>query len=251
MDNGKRVMVLLLCLGMLLVAFGAGVFLYPYASDFLYRREVAAQKEQFIRLQTRPEETASQPSEPWETIPVETLPFEDLYQDLTAQNERLYEEKQKDLVDPFSYERPGIDLTAYGLPDNVIGFLSIPKMNIELPILLGATSQNMALGAVHLTETSYPIGGNNTNCVLAAHRGYSKAAMFRDIELLEPGDLVYVLNFRENLTYEVVEIRVIAPTDIEACLIQPDRDLLTLLTCHPYGHNYQRYLVFCQRVETE
>ena len=64
-------------------------------------------------------------------------------------------------------------------------------------------------------------------------------------------NLVYIQNFRETLTYQVVEIQVIDPTDIESCLIQADRDLVTLLTCHPYGHNYQRYLVFCQRAEPQ
>lgn len=99
-----------------------------------------------------------------------------------------------------------------------------------------------------MTETSYPIGGENTNCVLAAHRGSSRAAMFRDIELLEPGDRIYIENFREPLTYQVVETRVISPTDVQELLIQAGRDLVTLLTCHPYGHNYQRYVVFCERV---
>ena len=131
----------------------------------------------------------------------------------------------------------------------MIGFLSIPKMGVELPILLGANADNMRKGAVHLTETSYPIGGENTNCVIAAHRGYSKAAMFRDIEKLEIGDEVFLQNFRETLSYRVVALRVISPTDVQDLLIRENRDLLTLITCHPYQHNYQRYVVYCERVE--
>ena len=120
-------------------------------------------------------------------------------------------------------------------------------MEIELPILLGANTENMKQGAVHLIETSYPIGGENTNCVLAAHRGYSRAAMFRDIEKLELGDEIYIRNFRETLVYRVVQLQVISPTDVGQLLIQDGRDLVTLITCHPYGHNYQRYVVYCER----
>lgn len=121
-------------------------------------------------------------------------------------------------------------------------------MKVELPILLGANDENLEKGAAHLTETSYPIGGQNTNCVLAAHRGYNRAAMFRDIEKLEIGDEIHILNFRETLTYRVAELRVISPTDVEELLIQEGRDLVTLVTCHPYRYNYQRYVVYCERV---
>lgn len=223
-------------IALLLVVCGAVVLLYPLYTNWLYNKDVQVQVDAFRgQMEKQPE----------------ALPFEDLYQELTRRNEQLYLEKQRNLTDPFSYERPNIDLSAYGLEGNVIGFISIPKMDIELPILLGANNENMRLGAVHLTETSYPIGGVNTNCVIAAHRGYSKAAMFRDIEALEIGDEIYIENFRETLVYRVVELRVIHPTDINQLLIQEGRDLVTLITCHPYRHNYQRYVVFCERTESE
>ena len=223
-------------IALLLVVCGAVVLLYPLYTNWLYNKDVQVQVDAFRgQMEKQPE----------------ALPFEDLYQELTRRNEQLYLEKQRNSTDPFSYERPNIDLSAYGLEGNVIGFISIPKMDIELPILLGANNENMRLGAVHLTETSYPIGGVNTNCVIAAHRGYSKAAMFRDIEALEIGDEIYIENFRETLVYRVVELRVIHPTDINQLLIQEGRDLVTLITCHPYRHNYQRYVVFCERAESE
>ena len=120
-------------------------------------------------------------------------------------------------------------------------------MDIELPILLGANKLNMREGAAHLTGTSYPIGGRDTNCVLAAHRAYSKAPMFRDIQKLQIGDDVIIRNFRETLIYKVVEQRIISPTDGDQLLIQEGRDLVTLVTCHPYGSDKQRYVVFCER----
>ena len=229
-SRGKRRWRLILPL--LLFLAGASVALYPLVTDLAYRREVREERTRF-EAQVREQEKEE--------------PFEELYRELRRRNEELYRNHQKNLTDPWSYEQPSIDLTEYGLEGNVIGFLSIPAMEIELPILLGANEENMKLGAVHLTETSYPVGGENTNCVIAAHRGYSRAAMFRDIELLEPGDRVRIENFRETLDYEVKEIRVISPTDIDQVLIQERRDLVTLITCHHYGHNDQRYVVFCER----
>ena len=228
-----------LLIPVLMFLCGLAVLIYPFYTDWLYRKDVREQKGQFDR-QLQPEVPGK-----------EALPFEELYQELKQRNEALYLEKQKNLTDPWAYEQPDINLTEYGLEGNTIGFLSIPKMEIELPILLGANQENMALGAVHLTETSYPIGGENTNCVIAAHRGYSETAMFRDIEALEIGDEIHIENFRETLTYEVAEIRVIDPTDIDQLLIQEGRDLVTLITCHPYRHNYQRYVVFCERIFQE
>lgn len=226
----------------LLFFCGLALLVYPFYTDWKYRRTVQNQREAFER---QVGEEASKNNEM--KGKTEELPFEALYQELKQRNETLWLEHQKNLTDPWAYEQPGIDLTAYGLTGNTIGFLSIPKMEVELPILLGANRENMALGAVHLTETSYPIGGDNTNCIIAAHRGYSETAMFRDIEKLEPGDEIYIENFRERLVYEAVEIRVIDPTDIGELLIQEGRDMVTLITCHPYRHNYQRYVVFCER----
>ncbi len=175
-------------------------------------------------------------------------PTDALYEELVRRNENLYTYKQENLVDPFSYQQPNIDLSYFGIENNIIGFLRIPKMNVELPIYLGANTANLDKGAAHLTETSYPIGGVNTNAVIAAHRGGRNADMFLNIEDLEIGDKIYIKNFREELVYQVVETKVILPVDIYELLIQKDRDLVTLITCHPLGQNSKRYVVFCERV---
>lgn len=222
----------LLVLALLLIAAGAGVLLYPRWTALQYRGEVD-------RLQDSFEEAV--------TVPQEESPLDRLYEELQRRNQELFDTRQADLTDPFAYEQTAVSLEEYGLEDNIIGFLRIPAIDLELPILLGASKENLELGAAHLTQTSYPIGGNNTNCVLAAHRGYYKAPMLREVEQLEIGDRVEVENFRETLTYTVCETRIIEPTDIDQLLIQPDRDLLTLVTCHPLGSNAQRYVVFCER----
>lgn len=229
----------------LLIVAGLAFLLFPTVTNAVYERGVKAKRDAFEQRYALSES----PVPEGETEEIERDPVvETLYQELVRRNLRLFREKQKNLTDAFAYSQPTVDLSEYGIEENTIGYLSIPKMDVVLPILLGANEYNMSRGAVHLTETSYPVGGENTNCVIAAHRGMQTQAMFRDIELLELGDLIYIENFRETLVYEVVELRVILPTDVNELLIQEGRDLVTLITCHPYGRNYQRYAVFCERV---
>ncbi len=239
----KRNRCLLIGIAALFFLAGLVIMIYPVFSNWLYEKNVQQQKTVF-------EQQVGRKAQDERKTDASLMRFETLYQELKRRNNVLYAERQKNLKDPFSYQQPDITLEEYGLDGNIIGFLSIPKIEVELPILLGTNTENMRQGAVHLTETSYPIGGDNTNCVLAAHRGYSRAAMFRDIEQLEIGDEVYVHNFRETLIYRVAELRVISPTDVNDLLIQKGRDLVTLITCHPYRHNYQRYVVYCERVQT-
>lgn len=226
-----------LILGLVLVLVGAGVLLYPRFTAYRYAQEVARQKETFLQqVGEPPEEEALDPR------------LEELYEKLKEENQRLYEEHQPQLTDPFSYEQPAVDLSQYGLEDGVVGYLTIDKMDVELPIYLGANARNMKLGAAHMTNTSYPIGGENTNCVLAGHRGYYQAPMFRNIQKLELGDVVEVQNFRDTLRYEVSDIQVVNPDEVECLYIRPGEDLLTLITCHPYPTNKYRYVVVCTRI---
>lgn len=119
---------------------------------------------------------------------------------------------------------------------------------LEMPIYLGATYTHMAEGAARLSQTSIPIGGDNTNCIVAGHRGWGGAKYFRYITDLVPGDTVKITNLWETMTYTICETQIIDPDDVEAIHIRPGRELLTLLTCHPYATGgRQRYLVVCER----
>lgn len=173
---------------------------------------------------------------------------EPLLAEMKAYNERIFAGHQKNLKDAWSYEQEIFSLEAYNRTDSMIGVLKIPAMDVELPLYLGANSQNMEQGAAVLGQTSMPIGGINTNCVIAGHRGWKGIPMFRDIELLQPGDEVIVENLWETLRYQVSEIRIILPDDIEAVKIQEGEDMLTLMTCHPYTDNTHRYVVYCKRM---
>ena len=240
--------VLPLVLGLALILLGAAVYLLPKVTNALYEHRVQNQKETFLveNPVANPNGEAGE-----ETGPVLSPVLQELFDWLQQENERLFNNHQDQLTDPFAYEQVAIDLSRYGLKNNTIGYITIEKMNVVLPILLGATDENMRVGAVHLTETSYPIGGKNTNCVLAAHRGAKTQDMFRNIEVLEKGDQVIIENFKEKLVYQVTQTTVIDPSDVGSLLIQEGRDLVTLITCHPLGHNDHRYVVFCERVTEE
>lgn len=178
----------------------------------------------------------------------EPMPFESLYRSIQTYNRWLVELNQGNLDSLVATEIVPLSMTDYGLPDEVFAVLRIPAMDLEMPIYLGANENNMANGAAVLTQTSIPIGGESTNAVIAGHRGWNGYRYFLDIENLQVGDMVYITNIWEELTYQVTEIRIVNPDDVDAILIQPGKDMVTLMTCHPpdTGGRY-RYLVYCER----
>jgi len=173
----------------------------------------------------------------------ESDPF---YQSIKKYNEDIYKNGQKDFKDAFSYTWFPIPLN--GFKEERCGYIKIPAMDVQLPLYVRATKKNMAKGATVLGNTSLPIGGNNTNSVIAGHRGYQGSPYFREIEKLQIGDKVYIKNQWEKLTYIVKRIKIVYPNDSDEVKIQPGKDMVTLLTCHPYrSHGRYRYLVFCER----
>ena len=167
---------------------------------------------------------------------------------LQEYNRQLYTEKQCNLTDLEACEAPAADLVAYGIEDEIIGVLEIPAMELTMPVYLGASDAHLAAGAAVLGNTSAPIGGDNTNSVIAGHRGWKGADYFRHIDRLQVGDTVTLTNLWETLTYTVVDIQIIQPHEVDKIKIQPSRDLLTLVTCHPYASGgRQRYVVYCER----
>ena len=176
--------------------------------------------------------------------------YPELLADLQAYNQRIYAEKQSGLVDLEACEESAADLTAYGIEDEIIGVLEIPAMELTMPVYLGASDAHLSAGAAVLGNTSAPIGGDDTNCVIAGHRGWKGADYFRHIDRLAVGDEVRITNLWETLIYAVTDIEIIQPHEIEKIKILQDRDLLTLVTCHPYASGgRQRYLVYCERTE--
>ena len=175
--------------------------------------------------------------------------YPELLADLQKYNRQLYAEKQCNLTDLEACEAPAADLVAYGIEDEIMGMLEIPAMELTMPVYLGASDAHLAAGAAVLGNTSAPIGGGNTNSVIAGHRGWRGADYFRHIDRLQVGDTVQVTSLWETLTYAVADIQIIQPHEVDKIKIQQGRDLLTLITCHPYASGgKQRYVVYCERV---
>ncbi len=166
---------------------------------------------------------------------------------LEQYNERVSRGEVSIAADPFSFDEAINAFGSQGLDDGLIGYIQIPEMDCSMPLYLGSTKEHMAKGATVVSGSSAPIGGLSSNCVIAAHRGYGSAAMFRDIEKLSVGDEVCIQSLWERLSYTVVSTKVISPSDSAAVGVQQGRDMVSLLTCHPYGHNYYRYIVECER----
>lgn len=258
--SGSKGKIIFAILAVLLLLFGGGVTLYPFLNGLWVDHTMHKNAEEFLLLL---EESAGELAEEsqeetsyviaGDAVTVEsTVPeqYPELWLDMKAYNETIFLEGQEGLSDPAAYGTPGFQLSDYGLESEVFGVLSIPRLELRMPIYLGATKENMANGAAVMGQTSLPIGGENTNCVLAGHRGWNGAAYFLYVDRLIPGDTVTVTNLWETLTYKVSDIKVISPNDVEAIHIQTNRELLTLLTCHPPASGgKQRYLVFCERTD--
>lgn len=235
----------------LLMLFLAGLFLvlYPSIQGAVVDRRMGWEADSFLaRLEEDPDKdtpTVIIPS----TEREESRPYPELWNSMAVYNQQIYADGQSTLSETGAYQAKLFSLTDYGLPDETFGVISIPRLDLEMPLYLGATDENMAKGAAVLSGTSVPIGGANTNTVIAGHRGWGGAAYFRYITELSIGDEVVITNLWERLRYRVVGTKIIEPHEIENILIQPGRDMVTLLTCHPYASGgKQRYLVYCQRI---
>lgn len=140
-----------------------------------------------------------------------------------------------------------LDITGTG----VMGYISIDKINVKLPIYHGTEDVVLQIGVGHLEGTSLPSGGAGTHCVLSGHRGLPSAKLFSDLDKLEPGDTFSITIMNHTLNYEVDQILVVTPQETTALQIEQDKDYCTLLTCTPYGINTHRLLVRGVRLEDE
>ena len=128
------------------------------------------------------------------------------------------------LINETSYRQASLNLYEYGVPNNIYGYISASSIGMELPIYLGATDDNMAFGAAHLTYTSLPIGGESTNCVLAAHTGYIGKVFFDDIRYLQIGDVVTITNYWDKLNYKVTDKKNYKKYESSNCYITDKKD---------------------------
>ena len=131
----------------------------------------------------------------------------------------------------------------------VMGFITIQKIGIELPVYHGIAPEILNIACGHLPGTSFPIGGESVHTVLSAHRGLPHAKLFTELDKMELGDTFVLTVLDRTMTYQVDQIKVVRPDEIDDIQIVPGKDLCTLITCTPYGVNSHRLLVRGTRIE--
>ena len=130
----------------------------------------------------------------------------------------------------------------------VMCYVDIPKINVYLPVQHGTGADTLEKSVGHVVGTSLPVGGSSTHAVLSAHSGMASAKLFSDIDQLEKGDVFYIRVLGEVLAYQVDSINIVLPTDTSLLQIEEGKDLVTLVTCTPFGINTHRLLVRGNRV---
>lgn len=134
--------------------------------------------------------------------------------------------------------------------NGMMGYLTIDKIKVELPIYHGTSDDVLSKAVGHLEGTSIPVGGPSTHSVLSAHRGLPTSKLFTDLDKLEVGDTFNITILNKVLTYEIDKITIINPNEVDELTIESNKDYVTLLTCTPYGINTHRLLVRGKRIET-
>lgn len=162
---------------------------------------------------------------------------------LFQSKENVLDPSQANILNPESYYRI-LDLFGNG----IMGSIEIPKIGVNLPIYHGTSDEVLAVAVGHIEGTSLPIGGKNTRTVLSGHRGLPNSKLFTRLDELIIGDFFFIRVLNQTLAYEVLDIEVINPDDVDKLELIPDQDLVTLLTCTPYGLNTHRLIVTGARV---
>ncbi len=211
----------------LLVAFS--VLLYPTISNYLYEknssRVISLYDEEIIR---RNQEE-----------------IDEIMETARQYNRELL--KNLDLLDPFSTQKQEVDQryeNTLRLNDaGMMGYIKIPKINVELPIYHGTEEKVLQTGIGHFRGTSFPVGGDSTHAVLTGHRGLPSKMLFTDLDKMKIGDVFYINALGKTMAYEVDQILTVLPEDTKELSIVSGKDYVTLVTCTPYAVNTHRLLV--------
>lgn len=175
--------------------------------------------------------------------------FIELYEEAKAYNDMLYQSEgilvnESGILSDENYDRM-LDISETG----IMGSLDIPKINVELPIYHGTGDESLSNGVGHLQGTSLPVGGENTHSVLTGHRGLPSSKLLVRLDEMKEGDLFFIRLGSETLAYQVNEIQVVEPEDTSVMKIEAEQDLVSIVTCTPYGINTHRLVVTGERAE--
>ena len=215
----------------LIFLVGLSVMLYPTVSDYVNQRHQS-------RALASYDETVNEMSD---------ADYTAYFEAADAYNQRL-------AATPNSFFTPeqvsGYDETLDVSGTGIMGYITIPKISVELPIYHGTDEGVLQVAAGHLEGSSLPVGGAGTHAVISAHRGLPSAKLFTNLDELEVGDRFTITVLDRVLTYEVDQISIVLPTETDQLLPTEGMDYVTLMTCTPYGINTHRLLVRGKRVET-
>lgn len=172
-----------------------------------------------------------------------------MWKEATEYNKKLAEKEQKFSLSPEEQARYEaiLDVSDTGM----MGYVEIPSIKVSLPVYHGIDEKVLQIAAGHLDWTSFPVGGDNTHCVLSGHRGLPSATLFTHLDKLQEGDTFQLRVLDEVLTYEVDQIVIVKPNDLKDLMIEDGKDMCTLVTCTPYGINSHRLLVRGHRIESD
>jgi len=216
----------------LILLVGLSLLLYPTVSDYwnsLHQsRAIAEYAEQVANL--------------------DDDRYEALWNDAQGYNEAL--PQKNDRFEMSEEEREEYESLLNVSGDGIIGYIEISMIGCSLPIYHGTDETVLQIAVGHIEGSSLPVGGAGTHCVLSGHRGLPSARLFTDLDKLTVGDSFILQILDETLTYEVDQIRIVEPYEMDTLEIDPDKDYCTLVTCTPYGINTHRLLVRGYRVET-
>jgi len=217
----------------LVFLIGLTIFVYPVLSDYIARRNVITGANKYNQLVV--DLSASEIEKMWEMA-------------------RLYNDSLNGapVTDPFVAGRgnilPANYLSVLDTGDGIMGYVDIEKINAYLPIYHGVSDEVLEKGAGHMPQTPLPIGGLGNLSVLTAHTGQTTAEMFDRLTEMVEGDIFVIRILDEIFTYEVDNIKIILPHETESLIPEAKKDLVTLITCTPYGVNSHRLLVRGSRI---
>lgn len=216
---------------------GLSIFLYPHLAQYHTKR---AQFNEVIQIKDE----------------LKKIPKAEVLETKTgveACNEAIFK-NERGLSDPFTlgFDRKLFEecRDAPGLGEKV-GALEIPKLDLHLPMFIGTSETELRVGVGQVDGSSLPYGGASTHTVLAGHRGMWSKSMFRDIDELDLGDVFYLHTLAGQLAYRVYDVQVIRPFETDSLLVVEGEDLASLMTCHPYGFNTHRLIIYGERIKED
>lgn len=214
----------------LIFVLGLGIMLYPTIANYVNARSQTVAIDHY-------EEAAR----------ANAAYYEGLLEQAQAFNREIFE--NGGLVNLTDEQKAAYETLLNLNGDGVMGYIEIPRLELKLSIGHGTEEDVLQRMVGHIEGSSLPVGGESTHAVLSAHRGLPTAKLFSDLDLMQVGDRFTIHTLNQTLTYQVDQITVILPEEIEALAIEPGGDYVTLMTCTPYAVNTHRLLVRGVRVE--